>query len=127
MSDKLVFLPEARQDVAEAYSWYEGQASGLGMDFIRCLEVAILSIERYIRSFMRIIVARSSGVFLTPYFLSMIVAKLQSIPYSIAPKIPGNGATDSWNKPNKRMEHYAATAARLMRNVETVEKQKGMS
>lgn len=49
MPDKLVFLPEARQDVAEAYSWYEGQASGLGLDFIRCLEVAILSIERYPR------------------------------------------------------------------------------
>jgi plasmid stabilization system protein ParE len=46
MPDKLVLLPEARQDIAEAYSWYEGQAPGLGMDFIRCLEVAILSIER---------------------------------------------------------------------------------
>ena len=49
MPDKLVFLPEARQDIAEAYSWYEGQAPGLGMDFIRCLEVAILSIERHSR------------------------------------------------------------------------------
>ena len=49
MPDKLVFLSEARQDVAEAYSWYESQAPGLGMDFIRCLEVAILSIERHPR------------------------------------------------------------------------------
>jgi len=49
MPDKLVFLPEARQDIAEAYSWYERQASGLGMDFIRCLEVVILSIERHPR------------------------------------------------------------------------------
>ena len=47
MPDKLVFLPEARQDIAEAYSWYEGQDPGLGMDFIRCVEVAILSIERH--------------------------------------------------------------------------------
>ena len=47
MPDKLVFLTEAGQDIVEAYSWYESQASGLGMDFIRCLEVAILSVERY--------------------------------------------------------------------------------
>ena len=49
MPDKLVFLPEARQDIAEAYSWCEGQDPGLGADFIRCLEVAILSIERHPR------------------------------------------------------------------------------
>ena len=49
MSDKLVFLPEARQDIAGAYSWYEEQDPGLGMDFIRCLEVAILSIARHPR------------------------------------------------------------------------------
>jgi plasmid stabilization system protein ParE len=51
MADRLVFLPEARQDIADAYSWYEGQSDGLGMEFIRCLELAILSIERHPRMY----------------------------------------------------------------------------
>jgi plasmid stabilization system protein ParE len=47
MPGKLVFLPEARQDIADAYSWYEEQSLGLGSEFIRCLDAAILSVERH--------------------------------------------------------------------------------
>ena len=39
-------VPEAKSDVADAYLWYEDQCLGLGMDFIRCVEVTLLSIQR---------------------------------------------------------------------------------
>jgi len=46
MPEDLIFLPEARQDIADAYSWYEEQTLGLGMEFLRCLEASFLSIQR---------------------------------------------------------------------------------
>ncbi len=41
-----ILVPEAHADVAAAYLWYEDQNPGLGLDFLRCVEVALLSIER---------------------------------------------------------------------------------
>ncbi len=41
------FLPQARQDIADAYAWYEQRSLGLGLEFLRCLEAAILSIQRH--------------------------------------------------------------------------------
>jgi plasmid stabilization system protein ParE len=46
MPDKLIFTPEARNDIAEAYLWYEDQDLGLGMEFLRCLESSFLSVQR---------------------------------------------------------------------------------
>lgn len=46
MNHPLTLLPEARNDVAEAYLWYEEQSLGLGLDFLRCVEVALLSVQR---------------------------------------------------------------------------------
>ncbi len=42
-----LLLPEAKQDVAGAYAWYEDQALGLGMEFLRCLEATLLAVQRY--------------------------------------------------------------------------------
>ena len=44
-----MFLPEARQDILDAFSWYEEEAFGLGMEFLRCLDAAILSLERHLK------------------------------------------------------------------------------
>ncbi|MBX9773580.1 MAG: type II toxin-antitoxin system RelE/ParE family toxin [Xanthobacteraceae bacterium] len=41
----LVFRPETRTDIADAARWYEGQAEGLGADFLRAVDVAIASIQ----------------------------------------------------------------------------------
>jgi len=41
------FLPEARQDIADAFAWYEQQSLGLGLEFLRSLEAMILSIQRH--------------------------------------------------------------------------------
>ena len=46
MSASPILIPEAKADVADAYLWYEDQSFGLGMDFLRCVEVALLSIQR---------------------------------------------------------------------------------
>jgi len=43
----LYFIPEAKQDVAEAFAWYEEQCFGLGLEFWRCLEAAIDSVQSY--------------------------------------------------------------------------------
>lgn len=34
----LIILPEAEQDVAQAYIWYEEQELGLGEEYLRCVD-----------------------------------------------------------------------------------------
>lgn len=46
MSTDLKLLPEAKNDIKQAYQWYEEQSLGLGMDFIRCLEAVLFLIQR---------------------------------------------------------------------------------
>jgi len=46
MSTPLILTPEAKEDVAAGYLWYEEQALGLGLEFLRCVEAALLSIRR---------------------------------------------------------------------------------
>ena len=46
MSEPPILLPEAKADVADAYLWYEEQSLGLGMEFLRCVETALASIQR---------------------------------------------------------------------------------
>lgn len=41
-----ILIPEAKADVADAYLWYEEQSLGLGIEFLRCVETALLSIQR---------------------------------------------------------------------------------
>ena len=45
MSDRLTILPEARQDLAEAFDWYEEQSPGLGLEFFRCVEACVQSVR----------------------------------------------------------------------------------
>ena len=42
----LVFLPQARADILDAFEWYENRSVGLGQDFMRCLDAAFHAIER---------------------------------------------------------------------------------
>ena len=41
------FLPAARQDMADAFAWYEQQSLGLGLEFLRCVEATVVSIQRH--------------------------------------------------------------------------------
>ncbi len=46
MAAELVVVPEAEQDIAEAYGWYEGQQHGLGEVFLTCVDACIQAIVR---------------------------------------------------------------------------------
>ena len=47
MSDASVeFLPEAEQDVEEAFWWYERQRAGLGLEFLLALDAAVSGVLR---------------------------------------------------------------------------------
>lgn len=48
---RIVFRPEAQADMLEAQAWYEERAAGLGMDFARALEVALMNAVRRPESF----------------------------------------------------------------------------
>jgi plasmid stabilization system protein ParE len=41
-----ILAPEAKADVADAYLWFEQRALGLGLEFLRCVEAVLLSIQR---------------------------------------------------------------------------------
>lgn len=45
MAKRLVVLPEAEQDIAEAYDWYQERELGLEEEFLRCIEASIQFIE----------------------------------------------------------------------------------
>jgi toxin ParE1/3/4 len=44
MSISLIIRPEAEEDIHDAYAWYESQRTGLGIEFINCVEDAFDSI-----------------------------------------------------------------------------------
>ena len=46
MAVELVIAPEAEQDIADAYGWYEGRRAGLGEEFLSCVDACIQAICR---------------------------------------------------------------------------------
>ena len=46
MAANLIVAPEAEQDLAEAYGWYEERRAGLGEEFLSCIDACIAAICR---------------------------------------------------------------------------------
>src|SRR5260221_14024725 len=46
MAAELIVAPEAEQDLVEAYTWYERRRSGLGEEFLDCVDACIQAICR---------------------------------------------------------------------------------
>jgi plasmid stabilization system protein ParE len=46
MAAELIIAPEAEQDIAEAYAWYEGRRPGLGEELLGCVDACIQAICR---------------------------------------------------------------------------------
>jgi len=46
MKFKFIIRPEAEQDIKGAFGWYEDRVSGLGLEFMRCIDVAMAQINR---------------------------------------------------------------------------------
>lgn len=51
MIEQVKFTPEADDDVAKSYDWYENREPGLGEDFLRCIEACVQTIQRYPKIF----------------------------------------------------------------------------
>lgn len=51
MIERIIYTPEADDDVAESYDWYESREPGLGEDFLRCIEACLLLILRHPQAF----------------------------------------------------------------------------
>lgn len=46
MTRSAILLPEARDDITNAFQWYEEQSRGLGLEFLRSVEAVLQSIQR---------------------------------------------------------------------------------
>jgi plasmid stabilization system protein ParE len=46
MAAELIIAPEAEQDLADAYAWYEGRRLGLGEEFLSCIDACIQALRR---------------------------------------------------------------------------------
>ena len=46
MGVKLIIAAEAERDISDAYGWYEDRRSGLGEDFLSCVDACIQAIVR---------------------------------------------------------------------------------
>ncbi len=43
----MILRPEAEDDLAQAFSWYEGQVLGLGDEFLRSVDAVFALIQRH--------------------------------------------------------------------------------
>ena len=46
MKYQIIIPPEAQSDLQSAFQWYEDQEESLGVEFLRCIDAAIFSINR---------------------------------------------------------------------------------
>jgi plasmid stabilization system protein ParE len=51
MNYVLVFRPEVREELNEAYSWYESQKPGLGDEFLDCVDETVNRISQMPESY----------------------------------------------------------------------------
>ena len=54
MKKQLIIRPEAENEMAEAFDWYEIRSSGLGFDFLLCVEASFNSIARMPNKFPQV-------------------------------------------------------------------------
>jgi plasmid stabilization system protein ParE len=48
----VVFRPEVREELDEAYRWYESQQAGLGDDFLDCVDTLLTQISQMPESYV---------------------------------------------------------------------------
>ena len=46
MAAELITAPEAENDIADAYAWYESRRPGLGEEFLSCVDACVEAILR---------------------------------------------------------------------------------
>ena len=46
MAAELIIASETEQDIVEVYAWYEGRRTGLGEEYLSCVDACIEAIRR---------------------------------------------------------------------------------
>jgi plasmid stabilization system protein ParE len=115
-------LPEAEQDAADAYGWYEERQPGLGEEFLRCVEACMQSIRRkpeiyslVHESYRRALVRRF------PYGSSMSMPRTPSrfTPSSIARKTHESGVVGCRKeRPERQLTRLSKKSAPEKRTIE---------
>lgn len=54
MNRRLIIRPEAESEMTEAFDWYEERVSGLGSEFLLCVDAAFNAILRNPQQFPRV-------------------------------------------------------------------------
>jgi hypothetical protein len=102
----LIILPDAEQDAAQAYVWYEDQELGLGEEFLRCVDACIQSIWRSPGMYQKAIEGVWFGAFLTLFSMSIQILQLVSTQFSTVLKTQRNGVVGchriDWAQQNNR-------------------------
>ena len=80
---RVLFRPEARDDVQRARDWYERQAVGLGGEFVRALEAAVAIAQRSPEAFPKV-VDEFRRVLLRRFPYSLVYCKATLSSYSPA-------------------------------------------
>jgi plasmid stabilization system protein ParE len=74
MTPRLFVRQAARADLAEAFAWYEGRSAGLGLEFLRAVDVAFAAIERNPAQFAVVIDdIRTARVYRFPYLVHFVI------------------------------------------------------
>ena len=47
MNFKSIIRSDAQREITEAFQWYENESKGLGAEFLRAVDVAVSSLERF--------------------------------------------------------------------------------
>ena len=54
MSRRLIIRPEAEEEIYDAFGWYEDRVSGLGLNFLLCVDAVFNAILRNPQQFPRV-------------------------------------------------------------------------
>ena len=47
MTNKIIYIPDTEEDIADSYDWYENRELSLGENFLRSIEACLFIIQRH--------------------------------------------------------------------------------
>ena len=47
MNNKIIYIPDTEEDIADSYDWYENRELGLGENFLRSIEARLSIMQRH--------------------------------------------------------------------------------
>lgn len=97
MGTDLILVPEAQQDIAAAYCWYEEQRPGLGDEFMGCVDACVEGICRMPKLHIQIHDEYRRAWFgdsLTPFFTNMMAKRWLSTVFFTQQGTRKNGGID---------------------------------